>query len=202
MAFGPAGYHQTIACIKKQGVLYNTYTTAKSMLTSATAVVGVSDQLPQTAPPLFYDGHKFTVKFQAGVSNIVTTPGTMNIQVVLGGVAVYDSGAIILTTTAHTLTPFWGEVDLTLDTSGNGTLAKFRGMGKFTALNVQNSGAAAADITTGGIATVINNGNTAPALGTGFNSSIAATWDLFVGFSISNAGNGFQLWEYELIDCN
>lgn len=202
MAFGPAGYRQTIACIKKQGVLYNTYTTAKSMLTSATSVVGVSDQLPLIAPPMYYDGHKFRVVFQAGVSNIVTTPGTMNVQVVIGGVAVYDSGAIIVTTTAHTLAPMWGEIDLTLDTSGNGTLAKFRGMGRFTGLMLQNSGAAAADITTGGIATIINNGNTAPALGTGFNSSVSNAIDFFVGFSISNAGNGFQLWEYEVIDCN
>ena len=126
MAFGARGYGQTIACIKKQGVLYNTYTTAKSMLTSATSVVGVSDQLPITSPPDYNDGHKWKLIFQAGLSNIVTTPGTFNIQVVLGGVAVYDSGAIILTTTAHTLTPMWGEIDLTLDTSGNGTLAKFR----------------------------------------------------------------------------
>ena len=202
MAFGARGYGQTIACIKKQGVLYNTYTTAKSMLTSATSVVGVSDQLPITSPPDYNDGHKWKLIFQAGLSNIVTTPGTFNIQVVLGGVAVYDSGAIILTTTAHTLTPIWGEIDISLDTSGNGTLAKFRGMGKFTALSLQNSGAAAADITTGGIPTILNNGSTAPALGTGFNSSQANAWDFFVGFSISNAGNGFQLWEYELIDCN
>ena len=202
MAFGAFGYNQTIACIRKQGTLYNTFTTAKSMLTSATAVVDVSDQLPIIAPPAYYPGHKFKVIFQAGFSNIVTTPGTVNFQVVLGGVAVYDSGAIIVTTTAHTLTPLWGDIDLTLDTSGNGTLAKFRGMGKFTCLAFQNSGAAAADVTTGGIPTIINNGNTAPALGTGFNASQANALDFFCGFSISNAGNGFQLWEYEVIDCN
>ena len=202
MAYGPFGQNQTIACIRKQGVLYNTYTTAKSLLTSATAVVGVSDQIPIIAPPAFYDGHKFRIRFQAGFSNIVTTPGTMNFQVVLGGVAVYDSGAIIITTTAHTLTPLWGEIDLTLDTSGNGTLARFRGMGRFNCLAFQNSGTAAADVTTGGIPTILNNGNTAPALGTGFNAAQANALDFFAGFSISNAGNGIQLWEYEVIDCN
>lgn len=202
MAFGPQGQHQTIACIRKQGVLYNTFTTAKSMLTSATSVVGVSDQLPIIAPPQYYDGHKWMIKFKAGFSNIATTPGTVNFQIVLGGVVVYDSGAIIVTITAHTLTPLWGEIELVLDTSGNGTLAKFRAMGKFSCLAFQNSGAAAVDVTTGGIPTIINNGNIAPALGTGFNSAQANALDFFTGFSINNAGNGFQLWDYEVTDCN
>jgi hypothetical protein len=37
---------------------------------------------------------------------------------------------------------------------------------------------------------------TAPAVGTGFDSTIANTMDFFVGFSISNAGNGVQVQQY------
>jgi hypothetical protein len=119
--------------------------------------------------------------------------------VVLGGVAVYDSGAIVMTTTAHTLAPIFGEIDLTLDTSGNGTLSRFRGLGRFTGQPFQ-LGTAAADSAIS-MQTVLAP-ITAPTLGTGFNAAQANAWDFFGGFSISNAGNGLQLWEYELIDCN
>lgn len=40
--------------------------------------------------------------------------------------------------------------------------------------------------------------NTAPAVGTGFDSTIAQTLDLFVAQSVSNAGNGFQLQQYSV----
>ena len=198
--FGPNGYHQTIACIRKQGTLYNTYTTAKSLLTSATSVVGVSDQLPIIAPPNYYAGHKWVIDFTAAVSNIATTPGTMNFQVVLGGIVVYDSGALILTTTAHTLLPVIGQIHLTLDTSGNGTLAKCRGRGVFSGQMLQQTGAALADAATAS-QTVIAPATTL-VLSNGFNSAQANALDFFAGFSISNAGNGVQLWDYEVTDRN
>lgn len=200
MAFGKQGYNQTIACIRKQGTLYNTFTTAKSMLTSATSVEGVADAAVTLPPGFFYPEKKIKVRFVAGVSNIVTTPGTMTIQVNLGSIAVFTTGAIVLRTTAHTTIPLWGEIDLTCNTGGDGTLAQMRGQGRFTGQMIQQLGTAAADSATE--SSTILMPNTAPAVGTGFNATISNVLDFFVGFSISNAGNGFQLWEYEAIDCN
>ena len=37
---------------------------------------------------------------------------------------------------------------------------------------------------------------TAPAVGTGFDSTIANLLDFWVGFSISNSGNGVQVYQY------
>ena len=37
---------------------------------------------------------------------------------------------------------------------------------------------------------------TAPAVGTGFDSTIANILDFWVGFSINNAGNGVQVYDY------
>jgi hypothetical protein len=38
--------------------------------------------------------------------------------------------------------------------------------------------------------------NTAPAVGTGFDSTIANILDFWVGISVSNAGNGIQVYQY------
>ena len=69
MAFGKQGYNQTIACIRKQGTLYNTYTTSKSMLTSATTIEGVTDAAITLSPNFFYPEKKIRIRFVAGVSN-------------------------------------------------------------------------------------------------------------------------------------
>jgi hypothetical protein len=41
---------------------------------------------------------------------------------------------------------------------------------------------------------------TAPAVGAGFDSTIANIIDLWAGFTISNAGNGVQIHQYKLAD--
>jgi hypothetical protein len=38
--------------------------------------------------------------------------------------------------------------------------------------------------------------NTAPAAGTGFDSTIANILDFWVGISVSNAANGIQVYQY------
>ena len=200
MAFGPQGYNQTIACIRKQGVLYNTYTTSKSMLTSATAVVDVSDQVPNLSAGFFYPGKKMKIRFVAGISNRVTGPDTFTIEVKVGAVVAFTTGVITLTTTVHTTIPLWGDIDLTCDTAGSGTLAKLRGQARLSGQMIQQGGTAAADSTT--LSNTILMPNAAPVLGTGFDSSIVNTLDFWVAQSFSGAGNGFQLWEYEVIDCN
>ena len=81
MAFGKQGYNQTIACIRKQGTLYNTYTTAKSMLTSATAVEGVADAAITLPPGFWYPEKKIKIRFVAGVSNRVTGLDTFMIEI-------------------------------------------------------------------------------------------------------------------------
>lgn len=46
--------------------------------------------------------------------------------------------------------------------------------------------------------TAINAPATAPAVGTGFDSTAAAALDLWAGFSISNSGNGIQIQQYHV----
>jgi hypothetical protein len=183
---------QLIASIPKQGTLYNSYTTAKSMLTSAP--ITEASQAAKVLPSGFFQRKGvLEIDFVAGISNRVTGPDTFTIQVMVGSAIAFTTGAILLTTTAHTTIPLRGHIDLTCDTEGTGTNATLRGQCTLWGQMIQQSGTQAADSLSG--ATVMAP-NTAPAVGTGFDSTVANTLDFWVAQSVSNAGNGFQIWNY------
>jgi hypothetical protein len=129
------------------------------------------------------------------ISNIVTTPGTITFQFMLGAVIAWTSGAIQLSTTAHTTLPFWLDVDLTCQVDGAGTQAKLMGQGIITSQCVANT--AVADSVANTLPTLLLP-NTTPAQGTGFDSTASQKVDIFAAFSISNAGNGVRSRQYRL----
>jgi hypothetical protein len=181
-------WQETLVTQQAAGTLFNTYTTAKSV---------INPQALWYMPANYLEiGKKFRVVFKAGLSNIVTTPGTFNVQIKLGptaNIAVYDSGAIQLNATAHTTLPFWGEIELTCRSVGSATSATLMGLGQFTGRMVTLTAGQTDDAQ--GMQTIIAPA-TAPAVGTGFDSTVTNIMDLWVGFSISNAGNGIQIQTY------
>ena len=76
------------------GTLFNTFTTAKSVI-NATELL----PLPGNYVKL---GAKFRQRVVVGLSNIVTTPGTVAFQLRMGSVVAQTSGNIQLSTTANT----------------------------------------------------------------------------------------------------
>ena len=183
---------QVIATIPKAGTLYNSYTTAKSMLTSA-AATPASAGMVTLRGGFWTRGGSLEIDFDAGISNRVTGPDTFTIQVMVGAVIAFTTGAINLTTTAHTTIPCRGQIRLTCDEVGNGTQCVLRGQAVLWGQMV----AMAASLADNAAGTGWAMGpNTAPAVGTGFDSTIDNTLDFFVAQSVSNAGNGFQLQQY------
>ena len=182
---GSPVYSQVLTSQKAAGTLFNTYTTAKSVL-------NVTELVPLAGNTLT-TGSKLRVRVWGGLSNIVTTPGTVTFQIMMGSIVVWTSGALQLSTTANTLSPFLLEAILRLDSMGATTAAKFIGGGKVEALNVQ-LGAGVANPTVTDSVCMTPAG--APAVGTGFDSTISNILDFWVGFSISNAGNGVQVYDY------
>jgi hypothetical protein len=176
---------QTLASQVAAGTLLNTYTTAKSVLNPTELV-----QLP--ANFLERPGGRLRLRAFFGLSNIVTTPGTVTFQVMMGTIVVWSSGAVQMTTTANTLTPVELEVNMRLDSAGSGTAAKFMASGKAIGLNLSIGSGANPTVTDTAIVLPV----TAPAVGTGFDSTIADILDFWTGFSISNAGNGIQMYDY------
>lgn len=181
------GYSELLVDQQAAGTLFNTFTTAKTVLNpQALKTLGAGDDFWKI-------GKKLRVTIKGGLSNIVTTPGTVVFQIIIGGVAVWTSGNIQLNATAHTLLPFDLVVDLVCRSLGSGSNATLMGIGKLTGvmftLTVGQTDAANTPPT-------LMVPATAPAVGTGFDSTIANIMDFFTGFSISNAGNGVQIQDY------
>lgn len=180
-------YTQTLTSQRAVGTLFNTYTTAKSVINATELVTLPANYLTV--------GSKLRIKALAGLSNIVTTPGTIAIQIMMGSIVAFTTGNIQLNATAHTLLPFDLEATLRVDSIGPGTAAKLLGQSKFTGIQPTLTAAQVDAVNTSGsfLGPV-----TAPAAGTGFDSTIANILDFWVGFSISNAGNGIQIYDYSV----
>jgi len=173
------------------GALFNTYTTAKSVLN------------PQSLVDLWRNfwavGTKVRITVHMSVSNIVTTPGTITFQVMMGTIVVWTSGAIQLNAAAHTLLPAKLVIDLVCQVVGTGTTAKLMGQGVLTGVMFTKTAGQVDGVNS---ETVINVPVTAPAQGGGFDSTIANLLDFWVGFSINNAGNGVRVEQYEVESLN
>lgn len=184
---------QGLAVQRGQGTLFATFTTAKTVINQEALYPIGGNALA------LGDTYRFTIT--GGISNIVTTPGTITFQIMLGTIVVWSSGAIQLNATAHTTLPFMLEVELVvqlLNTAVGGAVAKFMGIGRlsgvmFTKTAGQTDGA---NTETTMVVPV-----TAPALGAAFDSTIGQTFDFWAGFSISNGGNGIQIATYR-VDSN
>lgn len=182
------GFRQRIITMQASGSLLNTFTTAKSILNPQAV-------LPLPAGFFANPGIEASIRVGGAISNIVTTPGTITFQVMLGSVVVWTSGAVQLNATAHTTLPFTLDLRLTCQVVGNSTTAKLIGIGVLTGVMFTKTAAQTDGANT---ETVINVPVTAPAQGTGFDSTAAQTIDFWAGFSISNAGNGIQAHQYSV----
>lgn len=184
------GWNQTLVTQRTAGTLFNTYTTAKTVINQ--------QDLYGFYANYFQLGSKLRVRVNGAVSNIVTTPGTITFQVMLGSVVAWTSGAVQLNATAHTTLPFQLEVDLTCqltNTGVGGAVAKLFGLGRLTGVMFTKTAAQTDGANT---ETVMMVPVTAPALGTAFDSTVSQILDFWVGFSINNAGNGVRVDQYDV----
>jgi hypothetical protein len=187
-------WKETLVTQQAAGTLFNTYTTAKSVINPQAQLV-----LPAG---FWYPGRKVEVHVKGGLSNIVTTPGTVTFQVMFGPTAniiVFTSGAIQLNATAHTTLPFALDIELVCRAVGSGTNANLMGMGYLNGVMFTLTAGQTDNVNTPGQFPVPA---TAPAVGTGFDSTVAGILDFWTGFSISNAGNGIQVQLYSVESCN
>lgn len=168
-----------------------------SALASSTTPTSI---LPATAKWGLYGnyfdvpGRMIKVTAAGRVSNIVTTPGTLTLDLRMGptsNIVVFNGGAMQMSTTAHTSVPWWLEILLTCRAVGSGTSANLMGQGWCASQALSISGA---DTTTSHPLLLIP--NSAPAVGTGFDSTVAMIADLFATFSVSNAANAITCHQF------
>ena len=150
----------------------------------------------------FFDrpGKQILVKASGRISNIVTTPGTLTFDLRMGptsNIIVANGGAMSLNVVAKTNVPWYLVWLLTCRAIGSGTSANLMHQGKWESESVIGS-----PLPTVGGAGQHMLPNAAPAVGTGFDSTVSMIADLFATWSIANAGNSIQLHQFSLIDLN
>jgi hypothetical protein len=193
---------QRLAAQTAAGTIFDTFTTAKTVINQqALCYIGGNT---------LNVGDSFRVTVRGAMTTLVTTPGTVTFQMMMGPttpptIIVWTSGAIQLNATAHTLLPFTLELDLTLqviNTTVGGAVAKFIGMGTLIGVMFTKTIAAtdlwgrvsAADAAVSEVA--LNVPVTAPAQGTAFDSTVTNIFDFHTAFSVSSASNRIQIHQY------
>jgi hypothetical protein len=176
------GWAQALITATADGTALATSTTPTSLLPG-----GAKYQLPANFLSI---GSALRITAFGRVSNIVTTPGTLTLDVRFGSVVVFNGAAMPLNTTAKTNVAWKLVALLTCRSIGTVTAATMFGMGNFTSESVNSAVAGTAN-------DVLLPAST-PAVGTGFDSTSSQVVDLFGTWSISNAGNSIQVHEYAL----
>lgn len=173
------------------GTAFSSFTTAKTVINAQALAV---------LPAGFFEvGTRLSVRVRGAISNIVTTPGLIAFQVMLGSVIAFTTGNIQLNATAHTLLPFWLDIDLTCQVVGSGTTAKLMGTSRIT--GVMFTKTAGQTDSAQGDQTIMCPA-TAPAQGTGFDSTAAQTLDFYAAFTISDPANTVRIDQYDVSSDN
>jgi len=179
------GWPQVIATAESDG-------TALANSTSATSILP-TNALGTIPAGTLKVGSMLWLRAAGRISNIVTTPGTLTLDVRFGSVTAFASSAMQLNAVAKTNVTWMFDLMMRVSSVGNGTVAKVLGIGTFLSESVVGSAVPG----TGGSGT-LQAPASAPADGTGFDSTVAQLVDFRGTFSIANAGNSIQLHQYVL----
>jgi hypothetical protein len=128
------------------------------------------------------------------LSNVVTTPGTFTFAVKFGATAVFSTGAMTCSTTAHTTLPHW--LDIFLTCRAEGPSANFMGQARASGIMCLLSGA---DLTTHGMLLAPA---TAPAVGSNFDSTATQQIDMTLTTSVSTSGTNYTGQQYAVESMN
>ena len=156
-------------------VIASSYTDGPA-LTAAAAASCVPTYFPTTLPAGYWQiGRIWRVTLTGRISVAVTTPGTLRWDVRLGGVVAADTLAVLGNIVAKTNVGYYLEGMMTCRAVGSGTSANCLTQWLLTTEAIINT----AVPTTGPGGGYALPWNSAPAVGTGFNSQSALTLDIF-----------------------
>lgn len=178
------GFRERILEVAEDGTALASSTTATSILPASRKVAAL--------PIGYFDriGKSLAFMFSGRISTVVTTPGTLTLELRFGSTVVFSSGAMTLNTTAQTNVNWTLEGELICRAIGAGTSTTLFPKGcRFASHAVIGSPAP----TAGGGGVHMLPYNAAPAVGTGFDNSASQAIDLFGTWSVSNASNSIQL---------
>jgi|SRR5581483_1760129 len=177
-------WNQSMGVQPAAGTALTNSTTATSLLNAAQAKWTIP------ANQLVAGLSKIRIYASGKMSTAASSPGTFTFDVRFGSVIVFNGGASgTLATSATNLT--WDlKIDLTCLTTGASTSATMLGTGVLTS--------AALSATT----PIMLLPTSAPAAGTGFDSTSSQTVDLFGTWSVANASNSITCQQFEIVYSN
>lgn len=183
-------WQQVLTSMQTDGTALNTSTAEVSILHATGKYIlggGV----------LFYPGQTLRVRAMGRISNVVTSPGTLTLRMKFGSIAVAASPAFALNVVAKVNVTWVLDWDLTVRSVGSGTAATLMHSGTWISESFVGSPLPSAGGPGAGMIPA-----SAPAVGTGFDSTIDNVIDLTAQFSTSNAGNSIQAHTYKLESIN
>ena len=155
-------------------VIASAYTDGPTLTGAATASA-LPTYVPTSIPAGYFQiGRIWRLTAAGRISCAVTTPGTARFDVRLGSVTAWDSQAIPLNIVAKTNVSWFLQVLLTCRSVGTGTSATLFGQGSWLSEANINTAVPATGPGPGGALLPFN---TAPVVGTGFDSTIANALD-------------------------
>lgn len=163
---------------------------ALSNTTTATSILPASRKF--TLPSYFFDtiGKSLKIRASGRISTAASTPGTLTLDVRFGSVIVFNGGASGTLATSATNLTWVFEAILTCRAIGASTSANMIGTGILTS--------AALSATT----PVMLLPTSAPAAGTGFDSTAAQTIDFFATWSAASASNSITCHQFSVLALN
>lgn len=187
------GWQECLVTAQVAGPTLASFTTAATILPA---------QAIYTLPANYFDKIGKMLRITAAGQISSGTSGTFTLNLGMGPtlaspISVWTPGAM---TTIVSLTNIsWRlDLDLVVRSVGSGTSATILGIGKFTsAILTGGSGGAG---TAGGYSQMLP--TTAPAVGSGFDSTVTNIVNLFCACSVSLAANGITLQTYTLESLN
>jgi hypothetical protein len=176
-------YQDTLVASNADGAALSNSTTPTSLLPA---------QALYTLPAGYLDvGKRLRVHATGRISTVVTAPGTLTFAVRLGSVDVFSSGALALNIVAKTNVSWWLDIEMVCRAVGSGTSANFLSVGLWASEAVIGSPVPG----TGGSGVLLLPAS-APAVGTGFDSTAAQQLNLFGTWSVANAANSITCHQF------
>lgn len=144
-------------------------------LTAAAAASCLPTYAPTSLPAGYFQiGRQLRLRASGRISCVVTTPGTARFDLRIAAVTAFDTLAIPLNIVAKTNVSWHLDVLLTCRSAGTGTSATLFGQGWWLSEANINTALPATGPGPGGCLVPFN---TAPVVGTGFDSTIANAFD-------------------------
>lgn len=141
------------------------------------------------APGYFRPGRSIRITASGRISTLVTSPGTLTLDVKLGAVVVATSGAMVLNVLAKVNVP-WA-LQWMLQCRASGAVTNFFHQGFWASEAIVGAPLPAA----GGVP-VHMLPNAAPAVGSNVDGTTELALDLFVTWSVANAANSIRLHQF------